>query len=237
MGGLALPTLYEGKLVRRYKRFLADIDTPDGIITAHCPNTGAMTGCADPGSQVWFSITDNPKRKYRATWEFVDTSNGYCSVNTGRANQLVGWSLRNKVLQAFADYDSVQPEVRIPDTTGRFDFKLTRDDLPDAYVEVKSVTLHLESGLGAFPDAVSARAKRHLEALTTRVQAGDRGILIFCAQHCGIHRVQAAADIDPDYAQALLHAHQNGVEVYAYGCATDLVTMSLRDVLDVAISG
>jgi sugar fermentation stimulation protein A len=224
-----LPHLQRGTLVRRYKRFLADIEAQDGaVFTVHCPNTGAMTGCAEPGSPAWYSRSDNPNRKYPHTLEVVQTPAGYVSVNTGRANALVGEAIRESVIGELGGALEVKPEAKIPEGNGRFDFLVT---LPDgsAWVEVKSATLLLEGGVGAFPDAVSARALKHVDALVKRVQAGDRGVLVFCAQHCGIRSVRAAHEIDPEYTEALHAAIGEGVEVLAYGCETDLEQMSIVD--------
>lgn len=224
-------------MLKRYKRFLADIETPEGVLTAHCPNTGAMTGCAEPGSRVWYSLSDNPRRKYAATWEIVETAAGKCSVNTGRANGLVAAALARGVLDPLAGYARCKPEAAIPQGGGRFDFLL--DDHPQfapAYVEVKSVTLSLGEGLGAFPDAVSTRALKHVLALRDRVADGQRGVLIFCAQHCGIERVRTAEHIDPGYAEGLAEAAASGVEVLAYGCRTDLNTFEIDRRLQVDLA-
>jgi sugar fermentation stimulation protein A len=232
---MKLPALQEGVLVRRYKRFLADICLPDEqVITVHCPNTGAMTGCAEPGSRVWFSRSDNDKRKYPHTLEIVQTPQGYVSVNTGRANSLVAEGLRNGAIEGLADIVGIKAEAKIPEGDGRFDF-LVNGAGADVYIEVKSATLLLEDQLGAFPDAVSSRALKHLDALSRRVLAGDRALLIYCAQHCGIEQVRPAHEIDPAYAQKLSDVAQLGVEVQAYGCTTDLRQMSINRRLPVLI--
>lgn len=218
---MELPTLQRGVLRRRYKRFLADIETPEGLITAHCPNTGAMTGCAEPGWSVWYSLSDNPKRKYAATWELVDTEQGICSVNTGRANHLVREGIERGVISQVTGTE-IRAEAPIPDGGGRFDFLVD-----DTYVEVKSVTLRMPDGGGEFPDAVSSRALKHVRALEAVVAQGFRGVLIFCAQHSGIDQVRPAAEIDPTYAQALSDAIECGVEIYAYGIETDLKSMTI----------
>lgn len=223
---LKLPPLQSGVLVRRYKRFLADIELETGaVFTAHCPNTGAMTGCAEPGSAVWYSESDNPKRKYPHTLELVQTTAGLVSVNTGRANSLVAEALAAGVVSELADCTNIKAEAKIPEGDGRFDFQVELPDGNAAYIEVKSATLYIADGIGAFPDAVSSRALKHVQALLRRVQAGERGILIFCAQHCGIQSVRPASEIDADYAAALLQARDQGVEVLAYGCQTDLCDM------------
>lgn len=226
---MQLLNLHKGQLVRRYKRFLADIDTGSEIITAHCPNTGAMTGCAQPGWPVWYSLSDNPKRKYPATWELVETADGLCSVNTGRANKLVGEAITNGVMNDLGDVSTLRSETPIPDGGGRFDFSLSQSSVDrQIYVEVKSVTLCLGEGRGAFPDAVSVRAKKHVQALVDCVQHGDRGVLVFCAQHNGIASVCAADHIDRTYAEALNHALAAGVEVRAVACHIDVDRIEVR---------
>ena len=222
---MQLPDLHNGTLVKRYKRFLADIETEGGLITAHCPNTGAMTGCAEPGWKVWYSLSDNPKRKYAATWELVDTEQGICSVNTGRANHLVREGIEQGVITQVSG-QQIRSEAKIPDGGGRFDLLVD-----DAYVEVKSVTLRMDDGHGEFPDAVSSRALKHVRALEEVVSSGLRGVLIFCAQHTGIESVRPAEQIDPKYAQALREALDRGVEIYAYGIETDLNEISVSRAL------
>ena len=222
---MQLPDLNKGVLVKRYKRFLADIETEEGLITAHCPNTGAMTGCAEPGWNVWYSLSDNPKRKYAATWELVDTEQGICSVNTGRANHLVREGIEQGVIAEVSGQE-IKSEAKIPDGGGRFDLLVDK-----AYVEVKSVTLRMDDGRGEFPDAVSSRALKHVRALEDVVSSGYRGVLIFCAQHTGIESVRPAEQIDPKYAQALGEALDRGVEIYAYGIETDLNEISVSRAL------
>ena len=234
---MKLPQLQAGTLVRRYKRFLADITDADGeLLTIHCPNTGAMTGCTEPGSKIYYSRSDNQKRKYPHTLEFVETVNGLVSVNTGRANSLVKDALLGGRIAEVGPLtqNQVKPEAAIPGGAGRFDFQLSQgDDI--TFIEVKSVTLHLEDGLGAFPDAVSTRALKHVNELQAQVQKGARGILLFCVQHLGIHRVCPAHDVDPDYAEGLGLAAQQGVEIFAYGCQTDLQTMTLSHRLEFSL--
>ncbi len=233
---MKLPVLQEAQLVRRYKRFLADVYLVDGTaVTAHCPNTGAMTGCAEPGSRVWLSRSDNPKRKYAHTLELVETPRGIVSVNTNRANRLVAEALTHGTIREIGGEDvQIAAEAKIPDGRGRFDFLVTRAGAK-VWIEVKSVTLLVDDedqsatkrAVGAFPDAVSARALKHVEALADRVQQGDRAMLLFCAQHCGIQRIRTAREIDPTYAEAVTRALQAGVEVVAYGCTTDLHEMRI----------
>ena len=216
------PPLLPCTLLRRYKRFLADVRFPDGQeITVHCPNTGAMLGCSAPDSPAWVSLSDNKARKYAHTLEIVRTQLGDVGVNTGRANRLVEEALEAGTLQALSGYESVRREAAIPDEKGRFDFELARPGDAGCFVEVKSMTLGRENGRGAFPDAVSERAARHVRALARQVQAGRRAVLLFCVQHTGIEVATLAEDIDPGYAEAVRKAVDEGVEVLAYGCEVD----------------
>lgn len=219
------PPLQRGTLLGRYKRFFADIRLDSGdTITAHCPNTGAMTGCAVPGAVVWVQHHDNPRRKLAWTWELVDTGHGLACIHAARANALVLEALGAGRLAALAGYDDCRREPR--HGNGRADFLLTRDD-QRCLVEVKSVTLWREGGVGAFPDAVSERATRHLGALAESVAQGDRAVLLFAALHTGITRVRPAADIDPRYARALRDAATAGVELLALGMTGSAEGISL----------
>mgnify|MGYP001822898830 CR=1 FL=1 len=224
------PPLAVGRLLRRYKRFLADIETPAGdTLTVHCPNTGAMLGCSEPGSEAWYSTSHNPQRKYPHTLEVVCSEQGRVGVNTARANRLVEEAINEQRIVELADYADLRREARIPGSSGRFDFLLT-GARPRCYVEVKSLTLGYAGGVGAFPDAVSERALRHVAALVERVAAGDRAVLLFCVQHTGVERTTTADDVHPEYGAALRAAQQNGVEVLAYGCdiTRDAISIARR---------
>ena len=208
------PALRPGTLIRRYKRFLADVETGAGErLTMHCPNTGAMTGCAEPGSAAWYSTSSNPRRKYAHTLEIVGDADGHLiGVNSARANALVVEALRFDLLPGLPADASVRREVRIPGEHGRLDLLVG-----DVFVEVKSVTLKLPDG-GAFPDAVSARAARHLGVLRRLALSGRRTALVFCVQHNGIETVRSADEIDPAYGDALRQAAAAGVGVVAVRC-------------------
>lgn len=213
--------LEEGVLLQRYKRFLADVRLADGsIITLHCPNTGAMTNCAEPGSRVWFTMSNNAGRKYPGTWEMVETAAGHrIGINTGRANALVREALEKKLVRSLEQYRVIQSEVRYGVENSRIDFRLSDSAVaePDCFVEVKSVTLLLENGCGAFPDAVTARGLRHLRELIEMRQQGFRAMLLFCVQHSGIVQVQPADHIHPQYGALLRVAAAEGVEIMAMG--------------------
>ena len=231
--------LVSGRLLRRYKRFLADIRLDDGQeVTAHCPNTGSMKHCADADSRVWLWDSHNPKRKYQLTWEWVEVDGQFrACVNTARANQLVEEALKDGVISELAgDYD-IRREPKVAD--GRLDFLLSAQQQGDAdiYVEVKSVTLLSEetAGLGTFPDAVTERGLKHLRRLQALKEEGYRAVLLFCVPHEGIERVQAAADIDPKYAAALAEVAAAGVEVLAYRVTFSEWDMTLTTPLPVLI--
>ncbi len=218
--------LLSGKLIKRYKRFLADIETPNGQLTIHCPNTGSMKGCAEAGSPVWYWDSENPKRKYRHTWEMLENSQGHrIGINTHRANHLVKEALIENIFPSLAYdelSDEIRTEVKYGDENSRIDILLTQDIAKGAnkiWIEVKNTTL-LDSidgnkPQGFFPDAVTSRGTKHLRELMQQVKKGDRAVLVFCVQHTGIESVTAAAHIDPLYAKTLKEAVDAGVEVIA----------------------
>jgi len=227
--------LQSGTLIRRYKRFLADVESSEGEgLTIHCPNTGSMKNCAEPGYGVWFSRSDNPKRKYANTWELAQDHQGnMIGINANLANKLVKEAILSGVVGELAGYDVVQSEVKYGVENSRIDLLLKAENRPNCYVEVKSVTLlaehteeHLVKGQGLFPDAVSTRGQKHLRELAEVARDGDRAVLFFCVQHSGIESVAAAAEIDPEYAASLIQARQAGVEVLVYGC--DLSPTEIR---------
>lgn len=224
--------LIKGRLIKRYKRFLADVELSDGtVVTAHCPNTGAMTGCAQPGFAVWLSQSTNPKRKLAYTWELAVNEQGHwIGINTQNANKLVKEALQQGKIASLSGYQQIDAEVRIGEENSRIDFKLSDANKITAYVEVKSVTL-LQQQQGYFPDAKTARGTRHLRELTRIASTGARAILLFCVQHTGISRVSVASQIDPDYAEALQHAISQGVEVKCYSCTMDQQKLDINQPL------
>jgi sugar fermentation stimulation protein A len=212
------PPLEEGRLLRRYKRFFADIETASGPLTIHCPNTGSMLNCLNPGGRVWFSRNDDPRRKLRGTWDLGETPHGRLAcLNTGRANALVEEALRAGVIAELAGFSELRREVRYGEENSRADFRLELPGGP-AYVEVKSVTLGFaDSAVAAFPDAVTARGAKHLRELAALARQGVRAVLLYCVNLAGIEAVRVAGEIDPGYAAALREARAAGVEVLAYG--------------------
>ncbi|WP_394130434.1 DNA/RNA nuclease SfsA [Shewanella maritima] len=211
------PALQSGRLIKRYKRFLTDIVTDGGQhITIHCPNTGSMRNCLFEGNRVWYSTSDNPKRKYPHTFELMEDNQGHLiGINTGNANALAEQAINNGTIEELRDYEKLQREVKYGDEKSRIDILLTSQLRPKCYIEVKSCTL-LEDGQGYFPDAVTTRGQKHLRELMAMVQQGHRAVLLFVVQHGGISTVKAAAHIDPQYADLLMQALDKGVEVLAY---------------------
>ena len=173
-------SLIQGTLVKRYKRFLADVQLADGsIVIAHCPNTGAMTGCAEPGWKVWLSPSNNPKRKLLYTWEVVLTDQlHWIGINTHKANTLVKEAIQACKIDELLGYRNLQAEVKFGEENSRIDFLLTDHEKADCYVEVKSVTL-LDNSAGYFPDAKTLRGQKHLRELSLIASQGKRAVLFF----------------------------------------------------------
>jgi len=214
--------LIEGILIRRYKRFLADIQLADGrVVTAHTPNTGAMTTCSDPGARVWLRDTNNPQRKYPFSWELVETASGeLVGINTGLSNALVREGIENGTIGELQGYRNIRAEVTYGAENSRIDLLLEESQSSDCYVEVKNVTL-VEGNLALFPDAVSARGARHLRELALMAQQGYRAVMLFCVQRSDADAVSPADAIDPVYGQSLRHALAQGVEILAYSACVN----------------
>ena len=211
------PGLQSATLIKRYKRFLADVVTPQGeTMTIHCANTGAMTGCATPGDTVWYSTSDSKTRKYPHSWELTETQSGdFICINTLRANMLVREALETGRITELSAYNQIRAEVKYGSENSRIDFLLQAEDRRDCYIEVKSVTL-LHQGKGYFPDAVTTRGQKHLRELSQIAQSGQRAVLLFAVLHSGINDVLPARHIDARYAELLAQAKQDGVELLGY---------------------
>ncbi|WP_448245343.1 DNA/RNA nuclease SfsA [Thalassotalea agariperforans] len=210
-------SLQKAILIKRYKRFLADVILADGTTTTiHVANTGAMTGCAEAGDIVWYSTSNNLKRKYPLSWEITEKPNGdMICVNTIRANQLIEEALLAKKISPLAHFQNLTREVKYGEENSKIDFLLTDTAAVNTYIEVKSVTLLFEQQ-GYFPDAVSSRGQKHLRELITIKQQGKRAVLLFAVLHSGINTVAPAEHIDKKYAELLRQAQQAGVEIFAY---------------------
>ena len=212
-----IPALFPAYLLKRYKRFLADVRLEDGTeLTVHTPNTGSMLGCAEPGMRVWLRDTQNPKRKYRYSWEVSETHDGVMiGVNTMISNQLVSEAIGSGLISGLQSYPQILTEVPYGHEKSRIDL-LLRKDSQDCYVEIKNVTAMDRQGLAIFPDAVTQRGTKHLRELQAMVEAGHRAVIFFSVQRGDVSGFRAASEIDPVYAQTLSEVMRAGVEAMAW---------------------
>jgi sugar fermentation stimulation protein A len=217
--------LITGRLIKRYKRFLADIELETGeIVTAHCANTGSMEGLDGPGFKVWLSKSDNPKRKLAYSWELVEldkTANGkpvIAGINTSRPNRLAEDAIKDGLIPELAGFDTIRREVSYGNNS-RIDLLLAKTDGDQqCYVEIKNVHLLRQAGLAEFPDCKTARGAKHLHELIGMRESGHRAVMLYVIQCTGTDRFAIAADKDPAYAAAFDAARKAGVEMLAYDC-------------------
>jgi sugar fermentation stimulation protein A len=211
------PIRQPGTLIRRYKRFLADIELEDGTtLTVHCPNSGSMRGCSDPGSPVIISRSDNKKRKYAWTLEMVRVGKTWVGVNTAMTNRIVREGLENGIIDDFGTITGIRPEVRVSDRS-RLDFQVeTNEGL--VYIEVKNCSL-VEDNQAIFPDAVTVRGTRHLLELEHLLDSGVRAAVLFCVQRADGICFRPASEIDPTYSETLYRVQDSGVLILAYRAA------------------
>jgi sugar fermentation stimulation protein A len=228
--------LIRGQLIKRYKRFLADIELENGaLVTAHCANPGSMLGLAASGSEVWLSDAVNPAAKLRYKWELVRAGDGLVGINTGYANTVAAEAIEAGLIGALAGYSQLRREVKYG-AHSRIDLLLEDDTRPPCYVEVKSVTLSRNTeGAAEFPDSVTARGTKHLHELKEMVSQGARAMMLYIVQRedCGYFSV--AGDIDPVYGKALEDARANGVEALCYACKVTTDEITLHRPLDVVL--
>lgn len=222
------PELIHGKLIKRYKRFLADIILDDGQeITAHVPNTGAMTSCIEENCSVWVSFHDNPKRKLKYTLELTQMNEQLICTNTGVANKIAIEAIKNKTISELQAYDNIKPEQKYGQNS-RIDILLSNsEDDKKCYVEVKSVSLRIEDEL-AFPDSVTARGTKHLEELMNIVKLGHRAVMLYVIQRTDDAKFRIAKEIDSKYDETLKKAINNGVEVLVYQSDINLENIVIK---------
>lgn len=210
--------LIRGRLIKRYKRFMADVVLESGdTVTAHCANTGAMLGVQDADSEVWLSPARNPDRKLKFTWELIRIGDGLVGINTAHPNKIVAEAIENGKIPELAGYATLRREVKYGKNS-RIDILLSDNGKPDCYVEIKNVHLMREAGLAEFPDSVSTRAAKHQGELAEMVKQGARAVTVYLCQREDCHSFSLAADIDPDYAAAVSSARTAGVESLCYTC-------------------
>jgi len=211
--------LVPARLIRRYKRFLADavLESDGREVVAHCPNPGAMLGLADEGMRIWLEPNDDPRKKLKFGWRLVELDGGHwAGIDTAVPNRVVRAALESKAVPGLDGYGTVRPEVKYGKAS-RVDFLLSEDGLPDAYVEVKNVHLRRNSDLAEFPDCVTERGAKHLAELSSMVAEGHRAVMLYLVQRTDCARFDLARDLDPGYGRAFDLARDAGVEVICMG--------------------
>ena len=235
--------LIEGRLIKRYKRFLADVELADGrVVTVHCPNPGAMLGLKEPGLPAWIADSGNPKRKLRYTLELLKADGDLVGINTNRPNKIAEKAILSGVIKQLTipDGHHLRREVKYGQNS-RIDLMIADDrdeTAPKTFIEIKNVHLRrldVADGMVAeFPDSVTSRGAKHLHELADQAAAGHRAVMLYVIQRMDCKRFGLACDIDPDYAKAFMAAQTAGVEMLAYRCHLDLAGITLAKQLDIA---
>lgn len=230
--------LVRGKLIKRYKRFLVDIELESGkVVVAHCANPGSMMNLLLPDAEVWLSLASNPNRKLKYTWEMIRYEDTLIGLNTSLPNKILEDAIQQDLVVEFTEYDSLKREVKYGENS-RIDILLQSSNLPDCYLEVKSVTLKRpENGnnLAEFPDSVTVRGTKHLHELSGQVANGNRAAMFYLVQREDCNRLSIAGDIDPNYANAFIAARKAGVEMLCYGCSISPEAIKIRRKLEIVI--
>ena len=230
------PPFLRGILIKRYQRFKADVELDTGQrVTAHCPNTGSMDGCCEPGRPVYLTRHDNPRRKLKYTWELIEMPASLVGINTGLPNRLVRRAIQAGVIPELSGYRRVIPEFTVGGGS-RLDLLLENHAQDRCFVEIKNCTL-VSGKTAFFPDAVTARGRKHLMALQDLIAAGHRGVMFYLVQRMDARRFRPALHIDPDYTRELQQARAVGLDVLAYDVRIDLQSIALNRSLEVDLSG
>jgi sugar fermentation stimulation protein A len=226
---MLFPPLIEGRLLRRYKRFLADVEFADGNIhTVHCPNPGSMMGLKEPGSKVWISDSANPKRKLRYTLELLEADGTLVAINTMNPNKIAREAIEGGLVSGLKNFSALQSEVRYGENS-RVDFLATTSPDRKCWIEVKNCHLVRGNNLYEFPDSVTSRGAKHLRDLSAKIQEGDDAILLFIIQRADGDRLSLAADLDPAYAREHIKATAMGVKTVCLRCDVSLEGVTPRD--------
>jgi sugar fermentation stimulation protein A len=229
--------LIKGRLIKRYKRFMADVELENGdTVVAHCANTGGMIGLKDPGLEVWLSPSRNPDRKLKFSWELVRIADHLVGIHTGHPNGIVEDAINGDQISELTGYESLRREVKYGKNS-RIDLLLEdpAGDRPKCYVEVKNVHLRRDEHTAEFPDAVTARGAKHLEELGDMVEEGHRAVMFYLVQREDCDAFKIAGDIDPNYDEALTRARERGVEVLCYACDITTESITVGQTLPLAI--
>ena len=225
--GLTWPELIPGTLLKRYKRFLVDVKLASGeIVTAHCPNTGSMKGCSEPGRTIYLSSHHNPKRKYKYTWELIAMPTSLVGVNTLVPNRLVAKSIDQKLIPELSEYSHIEREVKI-NAHSRIDLMLCNGRAKRCYVEIKNCTL-VSKSIAQFPDAITSRGLKHIIELESLAEAGHRCLMFYFIQRMDARVFRPADHIDPAYGRRLRQAVEKGIEVLAYDVRISLQGIELN---------
>jgi len=227
------PPLIETRLVKRYKRFLADVELPDGnIITVHCANSGSMRGLTEPGNRAWISDSQNPKRKLQYSLELIEVDGVMVGMNTGHPNKLAREAIENGRIPDLAGYDTLRTEVKYGKNS-RIDILLQDENRADAYVEVKNVHFVRTPGIHEFPDSVTARGAKHLDEMAREVEKRNRAVMLYVIQRNDGDILQFARDLDPNYHDSFLRAHAKGVEAIAIRCNVSVEGIEAVDLIKI----
>ena len=225
--------LISGLFIKRYKRFFVDIKINNKIVTAHCPNTGSMYGLLKKGNKVWVSKSNNPNRKLKYTLEIIEDSKTKVGVNTQSTNKIVHHALQNNLVEEFDDNFEIKPETKFGQNT-RFDFLVTNKE-NKAFVEVKNVTLSRKKKLAEFPDSVTVRGLKHINELIKASKKNYKIYILYLVQRDDCNLFSIAADIDPDYANALRKAVKNKLNILCYDCKFSLKGIKLNNKIKLKI--
>jgi sugar fermentation stimulation protein A len=229
-------SLISGRLERRYKRFMADVrlDKSGEVVTAHCANPGAMTGLKEPGTRVWLSRSNNPKRKLQYSWEMAEIANKLVGINTAHPNNIVHEAIEAGSIESLRGYDCIRREVKYGEGS-RIDILLEAKDRRPCYVEVKNVHLMRKPGLAEFPDSVTARGTKHLRELAGMVESGNRAVMFYLVQRSDAEKFSLACDVDPSYCAEFATARKAGVEVISYDCQLSATAINIGQPLELTV--